>query len=144
MLDTALELDTGKYSLSQSPIILYVIRLCVRVEAFILYLKDDALCDATRGLQKQHRKANIMEQISQAQKRMRMKLNKVKLQLQYFEVFLNLPCTCADMQAQHIDCIMCTVHVHALSLRSIIVSDIADCMLYYMLVMLVLGCISNA
>jgi hypothetical protein len=93
MLDTALELDTGKYSLSQSPIILYVIRLCVRVEAFILYLKDDALCDATRGLQKQHRKANIMEQISQAQKRMRMKLNKVKLQLQYFEVVLNLPCT---------------------------------------------------
>jgi hypothetical protein len=78
MLDTALELDTGKYSINQSPVILYVLRLCVRVEAFMLYLQDDALCAATRGLAgAAARRPAVLQTLAAAQKRMRLKLNKV-------------------------------------------------------------------
>ena len=54
MLETALELDTGRYS-SQSPLILYVIRLVVRVEGFLLFLRDDRRCGRTRGLRREDR-----------------------------------------------------------------------------------------
>ena len=55
MLDTALELDTGRYSPAQSPLILYVFRLVVRVEGFLLFLKDERRCQRTRGLRKEDR-----------------------------------------------------------------------------------------
>jgi hypothetical protein len=38
MLELVLEHDTGRYSDSSSPIILYVIRLVVQIESFILFL----------------------------------------------------------------------------------------------------------
>ena len=38
MIDFALELDTGKYTSSSAPVILYVIRLAVRVEEYMLFL----------------------------------------------------------------------------------------------------------
>ena len=55
MLETALELDTGRYSPSHSPLILYVIRLLVRVEGFLLFLRDDRRCGRTRGLRREDR-----------------------------------------------------------------------------------------
>lgn len=55
MLDTALELDTGRYSRIRSPVILYVIRLLVRVEGFLLFLRDDERCGRTRGLRREDR-----------------------------------------------------------------------------------------
>lgn len=55
MLDTALELDTGRYSPAQSPLILYVFRLVVRVEGFLLFLKDERRCRRTRGLRREDR-----------------------------------------------------------------------------------------
>lgn len=55
MLDTALELDTGRYSPAQSPLILYVVRLVVRVEGFLLFLRDDHRCRKTRGLRREDR-----------------------------------------------------------------------------------------
>lgn len=55
MLETALELDTGRYSPTQSPLILYVIRLVVRVEGFLLFLRDDRRCARTRGLGREDR-----------------------------------------------------------------------------------------
>lgn len=55
MLDTALELDTGRYSPAQSPLILYVFRLVVRVEGFLLFLKDERRCQRTRGLRREDR-----------------------------------------------------------------------------------------
>ena len=55
MLETALELDTGRYSPRQSPLILYVIRLVVRVEGFLLFLRDDARCRRTRGITREDR-----------------------------------------------------------------------------------------
>lgn len=55
MLDTALELDTGRYSPAQSPLILYIFRLVVRVEGFLLFLRDERRCRRTRGLRKEDR-----------------------------------------------------------------------------------------
>lgn len=55
MLETALELDTGRYSPGQSPLILYIIRLVVRVEGYLLFLRDDQLCWRTRGLRREDR-----------------------------------------------------------------------------------------
>ena len=55
MLDTALELDTGRYSPGQSPLILYVFRLVVRVEGFLLFLRDERRCRRTRGLRREDR-----------------------------------------------------------------------------------------
>ncbi|CAM9225977.1 unnamed protein product, partial [Phaeothamnion confervicola] len=75
MLDTAIELDTGKYSESMSPIILYVVRLCVRVEAYILFLHNDARCDRTRGLEASERPADALAVLAQAQGRIRRRLN---------------------------------------------------------------------
>lgn len=55
MLNTALELDTGRYSPAQSPLILYIFRLIVRVEGFLLFLRDDRNCERTRGLRREER-----------------------------------------------------------------------------------------
>lgn len=75
MLDTALELDTGRYSPAQSPLILYVIRLVVRVEGFLLFLRDDRLCGRTRGLRREERDPGVMDELARAQGRWRRKLN---------------------------------------------------------------------
>ncbi|CAM9735833.1 unnamed protein product, partial [Hapterophycus canaliculatus] len=72
MLDTALELDTGRYSPAQSPSILYVLRLVVRVEGFMLFLRDERRCRRTRGLR---REDSVMDELAKAQGRWRGKLN---------------------------------------------------------------------
>jgi len=50
MLDLMLEHDTGRYSESSSPTILYVVRLVVQVESFILFLQDQERARELRGL----------------------------------------------------------------------------------------------
>ena len=53
MLSTVLEMDEGKYSERSSPKILYVVRLAVRVEAYLLALiehTEDQSHNHTRGM----------------------------------------------------------------------------------------------
>lgn len=38
MIETVVEMDTGRFTLSSAPLFLYVVRLAVRMEAYILYL----------------------------------------------------------------------------------------------------------
>ncbi|CAM9947763.1 unnamed protein product, partial [Discosporangium mesarthrocarpum] len=75
ILDIALELDAGRYTPGQSPIILYAVRLIVRVEGFLLFIADDSRCSRTRGLGKADRDPAVLEQLGQAQGRWRKKLN---------------------------------------------------------------------
>ncbi|CAM9378337.1 unnamed protein product [Chrysoparadoxa australica] len=77
MLTTALELDTGKFSSTHAPVILYVLRLVVRVEGFILYLHQADRCAQTRGLQASDRDPEKLQLIGHAQLRMRGVLNTV-------------------------------------------------------------------
>lgn len=50
MLDLMLEHDTGRFSEASSPTILYVVRLVVQVESFILFLQDQERARELRGL----------------------------------------------------------------------------------------------
>ncbi len=77
MLDTALEMDTGRYTLAQagcSSVILFVVRLCVRVEEFILYLHRPDTCAKVRGLE--NRPPGLLSYLGDAQMTMRKHLNK--------------------------------------------------------------------
>ncbi|CAM9175989.1 unnamed protein product, partial [Choristocarpus tenellus] len=76
MLDTALELDTGRYTKGQSPLILFILRLVVRVEGFLLFLADETKGIRTRGLGKKDRDVAILEELGQAQGGWRTRLNK--------------------------------------------------------------------
>ncbi|CAN0273248.1 unnamed protein product, partial [Ectocarpus sp. 12 AP-2014] len=75
MLETALELDTGRYTSTQSPLILYIFRLVVRVEGFLLFLRDEGRCRRTRGLRREDRDPRVLDELARAQGRWRRKLN---------------------------------------------------------------------
>ena len=85
MLDNVLERDAGKYLPESCAVVLYVIRLAVRVEDFLLFLirndawmaRDEATCQNTwatyvRGLQVA---ADTAARLSEAQRRLRAQLH---------------------------------------------------------------------
>lgn len=50
MLELILDHDTGRYSETSSPVILYIIRLAVQLESFIIFLLDQEKAREIRGL----------------------------------------------------------------------------------------------
>lgn len=74
MLDLMLEHDTGRYSAASSPTILYVVRLVVQVESFVLFLLDQERCRELRGLACAPAHLAVL---SDSQVRLRTKLNTV-------------------------------------------------------------------
>lgn len=74
MLDLMLEHDTGRFSEASSPTILYVVRLVVQVESFVLFLQDQERARELRGLACSPAHLAFL---SDSQVRLRTKLNTV-------------------------------------------------------------------
>ncbi len=116
MLDTALEMDTGRYTTSQtgsSSVILFVVRLCVRVEEFILYLHRHDTCVKVRGLE--NRPQGILSYLADAQKTMRERLNKTAFPM--IGQWLDRATKADDVESA------CILHAHLLFLFKNVSSD---------------------
>ena len=50
LLDLVLEHDTGRYSETSSPVILYIVRIIIVLEGYVLYLLDQDRAREIRGL----------------------------------------------------------------------------------------------
>lgn len=74
MLELMLEHDTGRYSESSSPTILYVVRLVIVIESFILYLQEQDRAREIRGLACT---PEVISFLGDSQRRLRTKLNTV-------------------------------------------------------------------
>lgn len=74
MLELMLEHDTGRYSESSSPTILYVVRLVIMVESFILYLQEQDRAREIRGLACT---PEVISFLSESQRRLRTRINTV-------------------------------------------------------------------
>jgi hypothetical protein len=74
MLELMLEHDTGRYSSSSSPTILYVLRILIQVESFVLFLQDQERAREVRGLACSQ---THLAFLSESQVRLRTKMNRV-------------------------------------------------------------------
>ncbi len=119
MLDTALEMDTGRYTVSQagsSSVILFVVRLCVRIEEFILYLHRHDVCAKVRGLE--NRPSGVLSYLADAQNTMRTRLNKVVFPM--IEQWLDRAAKANDVEVASV------LHAHLLFLfKNVSVEDLS-------------------
>ncbi len=119
MLDTALQMDTGRYTASQagsSSVILFVVRLCVRVEEFILYLHRHDVCAKVRGLE--NRPSGVLSYLADAQNTMRSRLNKEVFPM--IEQWLHRAAKNSDVE------VSCVLHAHLLFLfKNVSVEDLS-------------------